>query len=112
MKTILVLAMHGAPPSDFPKDELGDLMGLHHRLEQAHSPKGVELHKRYAELNFKVQNWPRTLENDPFYAGSTALARHLEIASNLPVVLGFNEFCAPSLDEALEQGCFGTGPGI
>jgi sirohydrochlorin cobaltochelatase len=103
MKTMLVLAMHGAPPKDFPKNELAEMMGLHHRLEQAFNSDQAELKRRYAELNYKVCTWPRTPYNDPFYTGSTALARHLEIASGLPVVLGFNEFCAPSMDETLEQ---------
>jgi sirohydrochlorin cobaltochelatase len=103
MKTILVLAMHGAPPNDFPKDELSELMGLHHRLEHASGADQVELQRRYTVLNNKVCYWPRTPQNDPFYTGSIALAKQLEIASKLPVILGFNEFCAPSMDEALEQ---------
>ena len=103
MKTILVLAMHGAPPNDFPKNELSELMGLHHRMEHAFGAEQVAFQRRYTELNNMVYSWPRTPRNDPFYAGSTALAEQLEIASGLPVVLGFNEFCAPSMDEALEQ---------
>ena len=60
------------------------------------------------ELHDKVRSWPRTPANDPFFTGSLALALQLEQASGLPVILGFNEFCAPSLDEALEQATLGA----
>jgi sirohydrochlorin cobaltochelatase len=103
MKTILVLAMHGAPPNDFPKNDLVELMSLHNQLEHATSSQRNELQRRYTELEAKIRCWPRTAANDPFYAGSTALARQLEEVSKLSVLLGFNEFCAPSLEETLEQ---------
>jgi sirohydrochlorin cobaltochelatase len=101
MKTILVLAMHGAPPHDFPKNELVEYMSLHNQLEHNPASQEDEIRARYMELNEKVRSWPRTSSNDPFYAGSFALAKQLEAASGLAVILGFNEFCAPSLDEAL-----------
>jgi sirohydrochlorin cobaltochelatase len=47
--------------------------------------------------------WPRSARNDPYYAGSQDLAQHLRQSTGLPVLVGFNEFCAPSLDEALDQ---------
>ena len=103
MKTILVLAMHGAPPNDFAKKELVEFMGLHNQLEHTPVAQQSPIQKRLDELNEKVRSWPRTSTNDPFYAGSIALAKQLEVASKMTVILGFNEFCAPSLDEALEQ---------
>ncbi len=103
MSTILVLAMHGAPPNDFPTKELMEFMSLHNQLERTVEHTQAAIQKRYAELEMKVRSWPRTSTNDPFYAGSLELADHLRGASGLPVLLGFNEFCAPSLDEALEQ---------
>jgi sirohydrochlorin cobaltochelatase len=50
-----------------------------------------------------MRPWPRTVQNDPFYAGSQDLARHLRRETGLEVVVGFNEFCAPTLDEAFDQ---------
>jgi len=32
MKTIIILAMHGSPPNDFPKSTLMEYFGLHARL--------------------------------------------------------------------------------
>ena len=103
MKTVLVLAMHGAPPNDFSRNELAELMSLHNRLEHATSAEQAALQSRYAELESRVRTWPRTAKNDPFYAGSVALAEQLEAASGFPTTVGFNEFCAPSLDDALDQ---------
>ena len=103
MLSIIVLAMHGAPPNDFSPHELGEYFGLHMQLEQMRGPQRATLEARYAELDAKVRAWPRTAQNDPFYAGSLALAQQLRQATGHEVIMGFNEFCAPSLDEALDQ---------
>ncbi|MGD0329514.1 MAG: CbiX/SirB N-terminal domain-containing protein [Nitrososphaeria archaeon] len=50
-----------------------------------------------------MRAWPRTAQNDPFYVGSQELAAHLSEATGCEVILGFNEFCAPSLDDALSR---------
>ena len=102
-KTVIVLAMHGAPPNDFPRDQIMELFGLHSRLEYIDGPERAALEERYNELDARVRAWPRNPTNDPFYTGSLELANHLEQASAHEVFLGFNEFCAPSLDEALDQ---------
>jgi len=97
-----VLAMHGAPPLDLPGDELAEFFSLHART--GHGGAGPrELEPRYQELEAKVRSWPRTRNNDPFYAGSVELAGQLRRESGLEVILGFNEFCSPSLAEALDR---------
>jgi sirohydrochlorin cobaltochelatase len=103
MKSVIVLAMHGAPPRDFPRDELSEFMSLHARLEAAPVSHSPALESRYEELQTKMRHWPRSRQNDPFFASSQEIAAALERASNMEVVLGFNEFCSPSLDEALEH---------
>jgi hypothetical protein len=40
MTTIIVLAMHGVPPSDFPPAERIELFGLQARLEHGGGPPG------------------------------------------------------------------------
>lgn len=99
--------MHGAPPKDFPRTELAEFFGLHARLEQARRGEGAgeraALEARHQELEVKMRAWPRTEANDPFHAGSLAIAQALANASEMTVILGFNEFCAPSLAEALDQ---------
>ena len=61
------------------------------------------LERRRLELDAKMRAWPRTAQNDPFYAGSQELAVQLSEATSREVILGFNEFCAPSLNEALSH---------
>jgi len=102
-KTVVVLAMHGSPPLDFPKDEMAEFMALRSRIEHAPHPLSSAQKLRCEELEAKMRNWPRTGQNDPFYAGSQELAKHLRRESGLEVIVGFNEFCGPTLDEALEQ---------
>ena len=103
MRTVIVLAMHGAPPNDFSKNEIGELFGLHAHLEHASGPERAALVRRHEELSAKMRAWPRTAQNDPFHAGSLELARELRLATDLEVIAAFNEFCAPTLDEAFDQ---------
>jgi len=62
MKTIIILAMHGSPPNDFPKSTLMEYFGLHARLE--HMPVADPEHGRegmagrYQELDTKLRTWP------------------------------------------------------
>ncbi|MGB7296858.1 MAG: CbiX/SirB N-terminal domain-containing protein [Candidatus Aminicenantales bacterium] len=102
-KAVIVLAMHGAPPLDFPREEMTEFMSLHARVGHAPVPDAGTLRQRYEELEAKMRVWPRTGQNDPFYAGSQDLAKHLRRESGLEVIVGFNEFCAPTLDEVLER---------
>jgi sirohydrochlorin cobaltochelatase len=103
MKTVIVLAMHGAPPKDFPRRETGELFALHARLEHAPPAERAGLQRRHDELDAKMRAWPRTPENDPFFVASRELGAHLTQATGHEVLVGFNEFCAPDLDGALDQ---------
>jgi len=102
-REVIVLAMHGAPPKDFPGRETSEFFGLHARLEHASGPERDALERRHHELEAKMRAWPRTVENDPFHAGSQELAARLQEVVDRKVILGFNEFCVPGLDEALDQ---------
>lgn len=97
----VVLAMHGAPALDFPKNELAEFFTLHARLGHGDSVP-EDLRRRCDELEARMRSWPRTADNDPFYKGSVELAEQLGRESGLEVILGFNEFCSPSLAEALD----------
>ena len=103
MKTIIILAMHGSPPKDFPPRELGEFFGLHARMESAPRSMDDASRERYAELDRKMRSWKRTAENDPFYAGSLALVNNLAETSELETRLAFNEFCDPPLESAIRQ---------
>jgi sirohydrochlorin cobaltochelatase len=107
MKQVIVLAMHGAPPNDFPRGQVAEFFGLHGRLEGISGPERERLQRRHDELEAKMRAWPRTAETDRFWAASLELGAHLREATGLDVLVGFNEFCAPSLDEALDQAVEG-----
>jgi len=98
---IIVLAMHGVPPAGFPNRELNEFFALHARFEHA-SPSCDPAWTRHKELEEKLRDWPRTKENDAYHAASYELARTLSCAAGYEVVVGFNEFCAPTLDQALD----------
>jgi sirohydrochlorin cobaltochelatase len=100
---MIVLAMHGAPPSDFPRQEVAELFALHGRLEHAAGSERTAMEHRYDELHAKMRAWPRTPQNDRFWAASLEMARALEQETGRTVLVGFNEFCAPSLEEVLDE---------
>jgi len=102
MKTTIVLVMHGTPPLDFPRQELAEFFRLHSAIEGENIDNQETLRERYFFLNSKMRNWPRNEQNDPFHAASLDLARHLVEVSGYEVIVGYNEFCAPSIDEALQ----------
>lgn len=103
MKVLIVLAMHGAPPNDYPRSELSEFFGLSSRIAHAPQEQRAALIARHEELDQKIREWPRTAANDPFFAGACALQQALAHAANCEVLLGFNEFCSPTLDKALDQ---------
>jgi len=103
MKTIVVLAMHGLPPSDFPKDQFAEYMGLRTEFRNGDIPTDAKTKKRHDILEKQIRYWPRTRLNDPFYTASQDIAEQLSTDTRCPVILGFAEFCAPDLDEAFDE---------
>ncbi|MFW9787182.1 MAG: sirohydrochlorin chelatase [Candidatus Thorarchaeota archaeon] len=106
--TIVILAMHGAPPTDYPRSDLMEFFRLHTVLEHGVSGFPKAMHHKHDELEKKIREWPRTAENDPFWDASHKLAEELGRITGHDVIVGFNEFCSPSIDEALEEA-IGSG---
>jgi len=102
MKTILILTMHGAPPNDFPRRELGEFFSLHTQFERAPQRMDDASRQRYLDLNRQVRAWPRTPANDPFHASSLVMAHGLAAETGLRTLVCFNEFCDPGLSEAVK----------
>jgi sirohydrochlorin cobaltochelatase len=103
MNIAVVLAMHGVPPKDFPKRETMELFSLHHRLGHTSGEERAILQKRHDELEEKMLRWPRTPENDPFYYASLEIAQKIGHILGKRVVVGFNEFCSPTVEEAIDE---------
>jgi sirohydrochlorin cobaltochelatase len=53
-------------------------------------------------LEHELRHWPRTPANDPYQAGLKSLAAHLRPRLEpARLVLAYNEFCAPTVAEAI-----------
>ncbi len=102
MRDVIVLAMHGEPPRDFPQAELKEFFTFY-AMQMFRSPMEPEARQRFAQLEERLRAWPRSPANDPFHHASLSMARALEQVAGYPVIVGFNEFCAPSIEDALEE---------
>jgi sirohydrochlorin cobaltochelatase len=103
MNPVVVLAMHGVPPRDFPKEESAEFFSLRASLERAAGQTLTSLERRFAELDDMMRGWPRHESNDPLYVASMELAHRLSAETGMRVLVGFNEFCGPSLEVTLEH---------
>jgi len=99
MTTIIVLAMHGMPPKDFPKNEKREFFRLARQVEDE---KRTDVLPRFQELDQKMRQWPRTRDNDLFHATAYELAQAMQKKTGCEVLVGFNEFCAPNMTEILD----------
>ncbi len=98
MSRALVFIGHGGVPIDFPREELAELK----RLEGARRG-GAPISAREEELENKLRHWPRTPESDPYQRGFERLAEALRFQTAAPVYVAYNEFCAPSVVEAVAE---------
>jgi sirohydrochlorin cobaltochelatase len=56
------------------------------------------------ELDTKIRTWPRTAKTDPYQAGLESLATHVKpLLNGAHFSLAYNEFCGPTLSEAVED---------
>jgi len=96
----VVLVGHGAVPADCPRELVAELK----RLESARERRGEpEMSDREAELDRRIRTWPRTPETDPYRAGLEAICERLQrLMPDRKVVAAYNEFCAPSVEAAVE----------
>jgi sirohydrochlorin cobaltochelatase len=105
-KEAVVLIGHGGTASDTPRALISELK----RLEgERQARKELSISSREAELDKQVREWPRTPETDPYKHGVEAIAAAL--APKLDgrrLVVAYNEFCAPSVEDAID-GLIGEG---
>ena len=50
-----------------------------------------------------MRAWARTPENDPYKHSLDAIGRALEAATGHPVITAYNEFCAPTTEDAIAR---------
>jgi sirohydrochlorin cobaltochelatase len=89
---------HGGVPRDYPRERLTRLRGLEARRRvSGEVPCAEEI-----ALETELRHWPRTPANDPYRAGLQSLAEHLRPRLQpARLVLAYNEFCAPTVAEAV-----------
>ncbi len=100
-KEAVILIGHGGTATDTPRPLIGELK----RLEaERQARRELKMSPREAELDKQVREWPRTPENDAYKVGVDAIAKALAPRlGGRQLVTAYNEFCAPSVEDAIES---------
>lgn len=94
-----MLVGHGGIPKDYPRELITKLRGLEAKRRAAGGPPTPE----EMDLDAKLRRWPRTPKTDPYQAGLEALAARLQPSLNGDLfAIAYNEFCAPTVEEAVK----------
>jgi len=96
----VILVGHGGIPKGCPQELVTKLKRLEAQRRAVKIPPSPE----ELELDTKIRQWPRTPETDPYQSGLEAVAAQLR--ANLGEVLfsvAYNEFCAPTLEDSVED---------
>ena len=90
----VILVGHGGLPSDCPPELVAEFK----RLERQGPSAALEA------SDAKLRAWPRTPQSDPYKPGLEAVAAALQkkLAGEL-VLTAYNEFCAPSVEQAVSD---------
>ncbi len=95
----VILVGHGGVPKDFPREDVAKLKRLEGQRRASGSPPSAE----ELALDQRMRTWPRTPETDPYRTGLESLAARLHpLLGGALFAIAYNEFCAPTLEEAAE----------
>lgn len=96
----VILVGHGGIPKDCPSELVTKLKRLESQRRAAGTPMSAEEH----ELDTRVRHWPRTVATDPYQSGLEAIAAQLKShLDGAHFAVAYNEFCAPTLEESVEE---------
>ncbi len=97
----VILVGHGGIPTDCPRDLVMRLK----RLEgQRRERSGAVLSDEERELDHRIRHWRRTPQTDPYQAGLQDLASTLKpLLDGALFAVAYNEYCAPTLPEAVQE---------
>ena len=91
---------HGGIPKDCPQELVTRLKRLEGQRRAAKMPPSPE----EIELDSKIRRWPRTAETEPYQAGLETVAARLRAqVDGALFAVAYNEFCAPTLEESVEE---------
>lgn len=86
----VVLVGHGSPPKDYPQERVAEYMRLKTRAELG----DIQAKQLFDKMDKEIRNW----------AGLKELAEEVNRAGSfVHVEAAFNEFCGPTLEEAIER---------
>ena len=96
----VILVGHGGIPKGCPGELIMKLKRLEGQRRTAGTPMSAEEH----ELDTRIRQWPRTAETDPYQSGLEAVAAQLRVKlGDVLFAVAYNEFCAPTLEESVEE---------
>jgi len=96
----VILVGHGAIPTDYPRELVTKLK----TLEARRRASGTKPTAEESDLDQRIRRWPRTPQTDPYQAGFEALATQLHTRLHGErFAVAYNEFCAPTVEEVLEE---------
>ena len=96
----IILVGHGGIPKDCPQELVTRLKRLEGQRRAAKMPPSPE----EIELDSKIRRWPRTAETEPYQAGLETVAARLRAqVDGALFAVAYNEFCAPTLEESVEE---------
>jgi sirohydrochlorin cobaltochelatase len=96
----VILVGHGGIPKDCPQELVTRLKRLEAQRRAAKMPPTPE----EIELDAKIRRWPRTAETEPYQAGLEAVAARLRPQLDGALfAVAYNEFCAPTLEESVQE---------
>ena len=98
--TGVILVGHGGIPKGCPQELITKLKRLEGQRRAAGLPISTEEH----ELDRTIRQWPLTAETDPYQSGLEAVAAQLQTKLGEALfAVAYNEFCAPTLEESVEE---------
>lgn len=96
----VVLVGHGGIAKDCPAELVSKLK----RLEGQRRAAGIPPSAEEQELDATIRRWPRTAATDPYRAGLEAVGAALRpLLDGTLFALAYNEFCAPTVEESVED---------
>jgi sirohydrochlorin cobaltochelatase len=96
----VILVGHGGIPKGCPQELVTKLKRLEARRRAAKTAPSQE----ERELDARIRRWPRTPATDPYQSGLEAVAEALKPRLDGALfAVAYNEFCAPTLEESVEE---------
>jgi sirohydrochlorin cobaltochelatase len=96
----VILVGHGGIPKGCPLGLVNKLK----RLESQRRAAGTQISAEELDLDAKIRHWPRTPETDPYQTGLESVGAQLRAAlGDVLFAVAYNEFCAPTLEESVQD---------